>query len=91
VRRFKTDPQQAFLISELDTLCAIYDRRSGVTHVVADPVPQILSALCDNCFDEEALWARLARDFDLADTAETRAALSVRLDEMVAVGLVSPA
>jgi PqqD family protein of HPr-rel-A system len=91
VRRFTTDPQQAFLISELDTLCAIYDRRSGVTHVVADPVPQILSALSGKTLDEDALLASLARDFDVTDDADTRSALSARLDEMVAVGLVSPA
>jgi PqqD family protein of HPr-rel-A system len=70
----------------LDGLSAIYHRTSGATHVVAEPVPQILVALGGDRLTMSELLARLGADYDLGDEAE--AALTARLDELVALGLV---
>jgi PqqD family protein of HPr-rel-A system len=70
----------------LDALTLIYHRSSGITHVVDSPVPEILEALGDAPLDVDALLASLAERFDLADADPL--ALAVRLDELVAAGLV---
>jgi PqqD family protein of HPr-rel-A system len=70
----------------LDGLSAIYHRVSGATHVVAEPVPQILAALGGDTLSLAALLARLGSDYDLGDEAEV--ALTARLDELVTLGLV---
>jgi PqqD family protein of HPr-rel-A system len=70
----------------LDGLSAIYHRTSGATHVVAEPVPQILVALGGDRLTKAELLARLGADYDLGDEAE--AALTARLNELVALGLV---
>lgn len=70
----------------LDGLSAIYHRASGATHVVAEPVPQILAALGSDRLNMAELLVRLGADYDLGDEAE--AALTARLDELVALGLV---
>ncbi len=68
----------------LDTMTAIYDRRAGVTHLVAAPVPEILKALQASALDLYALAAALDAQTEIT-------ALSERLDELVATGLVERA
>lgn len=69
----------------LDSLTAIYHRPSGQTHIVAEPIPQILAAIglgeCD--FDE--LLGRL----DVSDSSDVRLLLDERLAEMSAAGLIA--
>ena len=65
-------------------MTAIYDRRSGQTHLVADPVPALLDALADGEADADMLAARLGL------TGDERGVLVERLGELRAVGLVEP-
>lgn len=62
-------------------MTAIYDRRSGQTHVVADPVPAILDAIGEGTFDAPAIAAHLGADDAVALVKE-------RLDELLAIGLI---
>lgn len=77
---------QPFKLVTLDGLSAIYHRASGATHVVAEPVPQILEALGQDALTLAQLLARLGAAYDLADADE--GALTARLDELTALGLV---
>ncbi len=70
---------------ELDGLTALYHRPSGQTHLLAEPVPQILAALGSEALTAPALLARLAKDHALEGDAE---ALEARLHELAAAGLV---
>lgn len=70
----------------LDGLNAIYHRVSGATHVVAEPVPQILEALGRDALTLAELLARLGAAYDLAEGDE--GALMARLNELAALGLV---
>jgi len=72
-------------IVPLDALTLIYHRASGITHIVDAPVPEILDALVEP-LSVDALLARLAEQFDMPDADPL--ALAVRLDELVAAGLV---
>ncbi len=69
----------------LDDLTLIYDRASGITHVLATPAPEILAALAEP-MSEAALLAYLATQFELGDDAAP--GLRARLEELATVGLV---
>ena len=81
------DPRTLRIVA-LDSLTAIYHRTSGITPVVASPVPELLAALAEP-LTVDALLARLAQDYDLPDADP--AALVDRLAELETAGLVSRA
>ena len=76
------------LVTQLDTLSAIYHRRAGVTHLIVEPVPEILAALTEAPATITQLIAILVADYGLEQNAESVAALQARLDELEAIGLV---
>ena len=83
---YRAAPPADLRIVPLDTLTLVFDRRSGITHLVDAPVPEILEALAAEALALDALLAHLAERFDLVDADP--AALAVRLDELAAAGLV---
>ncbi|MET0361279.1 MAG: HPr-rel-A system PqqD family peptide chaperone [Sphingobium sp.] len=69
----------------------IYHRRSGITHMVSEPVPQILEALdAIGPADARAVARHLAGRFDLEadDGGSVEAVIAARLEELAALGLV---
>jgi PqqD family protein of HPr-rel-A system len=70
-------------IVPLDDLTAIYHRSSGITHLVASPVPELIETLREP-LSLVRLAKRLGEQFYLSDGD----ALAARLDELVATGLV---
>ena len=70
----------------LGDLTALYHRPSGQTHVVAEPVPQILQALTGGPLTVAELMAALASSHDLEGD---EAGLRARLAELAEAGLVS--
>jgi PqqD family protein of HPr-rel-A system len=82
---YRADPPDGLRIVPLDSLTAIYHRASGQTHVVAEPMPQILAALGLGEADVPDLIFRLG----LTNTDETRVLLTERLKELVVTGLVA--
>jgi PqqD family protein of HPr-rel-A system len=86
VTRYRAAPPETLRIVALDALTLIYHRASGITHVVDAPVPEMLEALGGDRLDVDELLARLAERYDLLDADP--AALAIRLDELVAAGLV---
>lgn len=82
--RFAAPLPACLLTIELDGLTAVYHRSSGMTHLLAEPMPQILDALRDGALTIDDLLMQLGLDTD--DTA--LAALTARLQEMEASGLV---
>lgn len=81
--RYGTDPLHERHSVPLDSLIAIYHRRSGQTHLVTSPVPEILAALRQGDADIGELLRRL----DIKDSAATRVSLEARLAELIATGL----
>ena len=78
----------AQLITEpLDAMTVIYHRRSGITHIIADPVPQILACM-DTAPMTAAVIARRVADTFEVDDVEVEAVIAARLDEMAELGLV---
>lgn len=82
---YRADPPDGLRIVPLDSLTAIYHRASGQTHVVAEPMPEILEALGTGETGIAGLLARLG----LPENDDMRAVLGERVSELVATGLVS--
>lgn len=51
---------------ELDELTAVFDRRSGQTHLLASPLPEMLDALGDAEWALAAFVEHLASDFEIS-------------------------
>lgn len=82
------EPADARIVVALDAMTLIYQRRSGITHIVADPVPQILEAMGAAPCDPSLIAARLSARYDLGDAAEAEAVIAARLAELAELGLV---
>lgn len=76
-------------IVHLDSFTAVYHRQSGLTHLITAPAPEILAALGEAGRTRADLLTRLSADYALDDADAD--ALTARLDELVACGLVSDA
>ncbi|MFT3967781.1 MAG: HPr-rel-A system PqqD family peptide chaperone [Sphingobium sp.] len=89
--RYRAEPGQARLVHAMGPMTVIYHRRSGMTHMMSEPVPQILDALdAMGSADAAALTAHLSTRFDL-EAEEGGAAepvIAARLEELAALGLV---
>ncbi len=79
-------PDQIRIVS-FDGLTAIYHRRSGQTHILSEPLPEILSALGNSPMTRDMLFARLSADAEI-DVCDASEALAARIDELEAIGLV---
>jgi len=82
-------PAGLLVRAELDALTAVYDRRSGQTHLLAAPLPDLLDALGEREWALADFTAHLAAQFDLAsDDGDPQAIIAERLSELAALGLI---
>ncbi len=85
--KYRAEPAEQLLIEPLDAMTLIYQRRSGITHIVAEPVPEILAVMDGDVLDASAVAERLAAQFEI-DSEDAKAIVASRLDELAALGLV---
>ena len=85
---YRAEPADQRTIQPLDAMTLIYQRRSGITHIVAEPVPEILAAMGGDVVDAALLAARLAAKFDLGDASNAKGVIAARLEELADLGLV---
>lgn len=84
---YRAEPEDQRLIEPLDSMTLIYQRRSGITHIVAEPVPEILAAMGSDVVDAKTVAERLAVEFEMdADDAED--VVAARLEELSSLGLI---
>lgn len=87
---WRVAPAESRIIVPLDSLTALYDRRSGQTHMLASPLPEILAALDAGPATAEQIVVRLSDSFDLhADGADAIDVVIARLHELTGLGLVT--
>ncbi len=72
---------------ELEGLSVMFHARSGMTHILAPPSPQILEVLTGAPAAAEEVVARLRTRFDFPE-GEGAEAVAARLAELEAAGLV---
>jgi PqqD family protein of HPr-rel-A system len=85
---YRAEPQHLRLIEVLDEMTLVYQRRSGITHIVTEPVPQMLHAMGEDALNAEQLLSRLAADFDIGPDDQALSVITARLEELVSLGLV---
>lgn len=87
--RYRAEHAAELLIRPLEDLTLIFHRRSGVTHMVTSPVPEILTVMGHDSINAAQILVRLSYTYDLeAEDAESLdAVLGARLEELVALGL----
>ena len=85
---YQAEPADQRLIEPLDVITLIYQRRSGITHMVAEPVPEILAAMGHEAMDAAAVLQRLSAQFDLGGAEDAIAVVSARLEELADLGLI---
>ena len=89
---YRRDPADALLSCALEDMTLLYHRRSGQTHMVISPVPELLDRMADGTpVTAQALHDRLAQEFDLGPPDEALAEIATHLDALAALGLVRPA
>ncbi|MGN6692157.1 MAG: HPr-rel-A system PqqD family peptide chaperone [Sphingopyxis sp.] len=88
---WRAAPPEALRIEPLGELTAIFDRRSMQTHLVTQPMPEILAVMAGDACNAAEVAARLAAVFDIEGQADTRALVVERLGELAAMGLVAAA
>jgi PqqD family protein of HPr-rel-A system len=84
---YAADPPETVRIAELEGLTLLYHRRSGLTHILAPPAPQILSALAAGPATAARIVDRIGAEFEL-EADNPAAATEARLAELEAAGLV---
>lgn len=84
---YAADPPEAMRIVEVEGLTLLYHRKSGLTHFLAPPAPQILAALAAGPGSAAEIAARMGEMFDI-ESEDPAAAIGARLTELEAAGLV---
>lgn len=88
-RRYRAARAGDLVRVELDALTAVYDRRSGQTHLLASPLPEILEAMGGEDWTIEPFTAQLAKTFDmLSGEGDAAELIAAHLSELVSLGLV---
>lgn len=90
-RRYAPERADARLVHVLDPVTLVYHRRSGATHLLTEPAPQILGALdVLGPADAAGVAAYLGERFDLSGDGDNpaEALIEARLDELAALGLI---
>lgn len=86
--RYRAESADARLVEPLDMVTLLYQRRSGITHIVAEPVPEMLTAMGDDALTPAELVQRLSAQFDLGVQEDAEAVIAARLEELADLGLV---
>ena len=85
---YRAEASDNLIIRPLDAMTLIYQRRSGITHLVSEPVPEILAAMGGDAMNAENLAGKLAALFDLGAESDAIAVVADRLEELADLGLV---
>ena len=83
---YAADPPDQFLAVEVEGLTLLYHRRSGATHFLAPPAPQILNALAVGPATAAEVADRIAELYEL-EGSDPAAIIAARLAELEAAGL----
>ncbi|GAA0469795.1 hypothetical protein GCM10009096_08400 [Parasphingorhabdus litoris] len=72
----------------LDSMMLIFQKSSGITHMVADPVPAILNVMGDDALSADDIAIRLSASYELEGSGDAADIVLARLVELRSLGLV---
>lgn len=73
----------------LDSMTLLFHRSSGLTHMLADPVPAILEVMDDASLTAAEIASRLIERFDVESDVDAENIVVARLEELSGLGLVT--
>lgn len=81
-------------VQSLDYMSLLYDRNSGITHIIAEPAPQIIEALGNKALTPSQVEQYLQKTYDIKSDEDNDAEtfehiITARLDELVDMGLAN--
>ena len=87
-QHFKAANPEDIILHMLDMMTLVFHKPSGLTHIVADPIPAILDVMQDGISTPDQIAEALKNGFELEEGADVENIVSARLDEMFGLGLV---
>src|SRR3546814_18700773 len=70
--RYRAENPASIAVHPFDELTLLYHRRSGITHMVIAPAPQILAVMGSEELAVADILHRLSQDFDLGTRGQER-------------------
>lgn len=77
-------------VEAIDGLTLIYHHKSGLTHLLAEPLPQILALIGQQGASVDDLIGRLRDEFEVVDPEGLDSRVRECLSQLAALGLTSP-
>jgi PqqD family protein of HPr-rel-A system len=88
---YRAEPADSCRIMNVEAMALLYHRPSGVTHLLASPLPEMLALLREVPCDANILTERLCHRLAIPCDEEARTVVTERLVELAAIGLVHSA
>ncbi|AMO71862.1 HPr-rel-A system PqqD family peptide chaperone [Sphingorhabdus sp. M41] len=89
IQKYRAAPKDDLIWHDLDSMTLIFHRPSGITHMLADPVPAIIEVMEDAPLSAAEIASRLTASFDVEAGADSENIVLARMEELLALGLVS--
>jgi PqqD family protein of HPr-rel-A system len=88
VLRYRADSAEGLFVTPLDSLSAVYHRPSGITHIIGEPIPQILEVLRPGALSLAELVARLGEYHAISADGDVEPVLQSHINTLIGIGLV---
>lgn len=88
-QKYRAAPKDDLIWHALDSMTLLFHRPSGITHMLADPAPQILEVMEEAPLSAPEIVARLSAIFDVESESDTENIVDARLAELSDLGLVA--
>ncbi|WP_109357203.1 HPr-rel-A system PqqD family peptide chaperone [Sphingorhabdus sp. EL138] len=85
---YRAAASEGLIQHPLDSMTLIFQKSSGITHMVVDPVPAILAVMNKDALTAEDIAGRLSDSYDLEDSGDAADIVLARLVELCSLGLV---
>ncbi len=85
---YRAAASEGLIQHPLDSMTLIFQKSSGITHMVVDPVPAILAVMNKDALTAEDIAGRLSDSYDLEDSGAAADIVLARLVELCSLGLV---
>ncbi|WP_417622268.1 HPr-rel-A system PqqD family peptide chaperone [Parasphingorhabdus sp.] len=87
-QQYRAAAKNELIWHDLDSMMLLYHRPSGITHMLADPVPAILQVMEDAPLTAGQIASRLMNQFEVEADVDAEEIILARLEELAILGLV---
>ncbi|MEO9600970.1 HPr-rel-A system PqqD family peptide chaperone [Parasphingorhabdus sp.] len=88
-QKYRAASQDDLIWHALDSMTLLFHRPSGITHMLAEPAPDLLQVMGDAPLAASEIASRLSALFDIETEGDAEDIVLARLEELSLLGLVS--